>query len=276
MTALLLLSLSALLHAWWNYLVKRSGTADVLFVWLYSALMAPVALVLLLVVGPGPAWWAALVSTTLHTGYALALQRAYAVADLTVVYPVSRGAAPVLVLALSAPVIGAPSPAELAGIALVVAGLFVMSGPLRPGSGGGRAVVAGLVVAGFTTAYTLWDAFAVSRLDVELLPYLAVSALAQAALMSVVALPQRARIPAVVRTHGRTALAVTVLVPAAYGLVLVALTLASPAVVAAGRALNVVFATLLGLWLLREPRTPRTVGGTAVIVAGALALAAGA
>jgi drug/metabolite transporter (DMT)-like permease len=275
-TALLLLSLSALVHAWWNYLVKRSGTADVLFVWLYSALMAPVALVLLLVVGPGPAWWAALVSTTLHTGYALALQRAYAAADLTVVYPVSRGAAPVLVLALSTPVIGAPSPAELAGIALVVAGLFVMSGPFRAGAGSARAVVGGLVVAGFTTAYTLWDAYAVSRLDVELLPYLAVSALAQAALMSAVALPRRTRIPAMVRTHGRTALAVTLLVPAAYGLVLIALSLASPAVVAAGRALNVVFATLLGLWLLREPRTPRTVGGTTVIVAGALALAAGA
>lgn len=275
MPAVLLLTASALLHAWWNYLVKRSGTGDVLFVWLYSVLAAPLALAVLVVTGPGPAWWAALVSTVLHTLYALALQRAYAGADLSVVYPVSRGAAPVLVLIASAPVVGVPHALELLGIALVVAGLMLMTGPLRAGAGSGRAVAAGLVVAGVTTAYTLWDAYAVLRLDVDPLGYLAVSALAQAVLLSVLVAPRRARIPAVARTHGRLALGVTVLVPAAYGLVLVAMAFAPPAVIAAGRALNVVFAVLLGILLLHEPRTGRALGGTAVIVAGALALAAG-
>jgi len=274
-TALLLLGASALLHAGWNLLVKRSGTDDVLYVWLYGVLAVPVAVVLLLVVGPGPAWWAALVSTTLHTGYAIALQRAYAGADLSVVYPVSRGAAPVLVLAVSAPVVGVPGAWELAGIALVVGGLALMSGPVRPGSRPGAAVLAGLGVAAFITAYTLWDAFAVTRLDVEPLPYLALSSLAQGVLLTAVVLPRRAGIPQAVRTHWRGALAITFLVPAAYGLVLVALEHATPAVVAAGRSLNVVFAVLLGIWLLHEPRTPRTLAGAAVIVAGALALAAG-
>lgn len=273
MTAVLLLTLSAALHAWWNFLVKRSGTADILFVWLYGVLAAPVALAVLLVTGPGPAWWAALVSMLLHTGYAITLQRAYSGADLGVVYPVSRGAAPVLVLAVSAPFVGVPSAPELLGILLVVAGLALMSGPVGPGAGGLAAVVAGLGVAAFITAYTLWDAFAITSLDVEPLPYLAVSSLAQAVLLTVVVLPHRARVPAVTRAHWRAALTVTVLVPAAYGLVLVAMELAPPAVIAAGRALNVVFAALVGIWLLHEPRTPRTLGGTAVIVAGALALA---
>lgn len=274
--AVLLLAVSAVLHAWWNYLVKRSGTSDVLYVWLYSVLALPLALLLVVADGPGPAWWAALVSTALHTGYAIALQQAYAGADLTVVYPVSRGAAPVLVLVLSAPVVGVPDGPELAGIALVVAGLATMSGPVRRGAAGGRAVLAGLGVAGFITAYTLWDAYAVARLDVEPLPYLAVSSLAQGVLLTAVVLPRRTELPATVREHWRTALTVTLLVPAAYGLVLVALALADPAVVAAGRALNVVVAAVVGIVLLHEPRTPRTLVGTAAIVAGALALAAGA
>ena len=94
------------LHALWNVLVKRSGTSDVAFVWVYSAITAPLWLVVLTVVassgGLGPAWWAALVSTALHTAYAAVLQCAYSAADLSVVYPVSRGLAPVLVTVVAA------------------------------------------------------------------------------------------------------------------------------------------------------------------------------
>jgi len=105
--SLALVSAGSALHALWNVLVKRSGTSDVAFVWVYSAITAPLWLVVLTVGaiwgGLGPAWWAALVSTALHTAYAAVLQRAYSAADLSVVYPVSRGLAPVLVTAVVAP-----------------------------------------------------------------------------------------------------------------------------------------------------------------------------
>ena len=113
MTPVLLVTVSAALHAWWNFLVKRTGTGDVAVVWLFSVLGVPVTLAVTVYGAAsgrlGPAWWAALVSMTLHTTYSVVLQRAYARADLSIVYPVSRGAAPLLVLVLSLPVVGRPS-----------------------------------------------------------------------------------------------------------------------------------------------------------------------
>ena len=114
--SLALVSAGSALHALWNVLVKRSGTSDVAFVWVYSAIAAPLWLAVLTVEatwgGLGPAWWAALVSTALHTAYAAVLQRAYSSADLSVVYPVSRGLAPVLVTAVVARGPGARAPSR--------------------------------------------------------------------------------------------------------------------------------------------------------------------
>ena len=78
--------------------------------------------------GLGPAWWAALVSTALHTAYAAVLQRAYSAADLSVVYPVSRGLAPVLVTVMAAPWNGGTSVMQVAALAAVLAGVVLASG----------------------------------------------------------------------------------------------------------------------------------------------------
>ena len=60
--SLALVAAGSALHALWNVLVKRSGTSDVAFVWVYSAITAPLWLAVLTVValsgGLGPSWWA--------------------------------------------------------------------------------------------------------------------------------------------------------------------------------------------------------------------------
>ena len=129
--SLALVSAGSALHALWNVLVKRSGTSDVAFVWVYSAITAPLWLVVLTVGviwgGLGLAWWAALVSTALHTAYAAVLQRAYSAADLSVVYPVSRGLAPVLVTAVVAPWTGGPSAIQTLALMAVLVGVVLAS-----------------------------------------------------------------------------------------------------------------------------------------------------
>lgn len=277
MVAVLLVTLSAALHAWWNYLVKRTGTGDVAVVWLYSVLGVPVTLgVVAYCIATdalGSAWWAALVSMSLHTAYAVILQRAYGHSDLSVVYPVSRGAAPLLVLVLSVPVVGSPNAGELVGIALVVVGLVVMSGLHLSARSQARAVGAGLAVAACIAAYTIWDAYAVNTLDVSIVAYLAIANLTQSVVLTTL-VRRRRDLPVVARTFWRPALVIAVLVPLSYALVLVAMEIAPVAVVAATRSLNVVFASILGMLLLREPRTASTLGGTACILAGVLAIAA--
>ena len=60
-----------------------------------------------------------------------------------------------------------------------------------------------------------------------------------------------------------------------YGIALWAMTRAPVATVAALRETSVLFAALLGSWLLKEKFTPRRALGTCVIVGGVMALRLG-
>ena len=93
--ALVLILVAALLHASWNFLVKR-GTNQEVFVWLsqvaLSIFMVPVALILLWLYPVGIiGWWFVLGTVILHVLYFLFLGRGYARADLSVFYPIARG-----------------------------------------------------------------------------------------------------------------------------------------------------------------------------------------
>ncbi|WP_410788308.1 hypothetical protein [Kribbella sp. C-35] len=259
MIALGLLTASAGCHAAWNLLLKKGGLGGPEFVWLCGLLTLPVSLALLVRGSLATVWWAGLVSMALHTTYAVTLQKAYALGDFSTVYPVSRGTAPLLVSAATLPWSGS-GPRVLAGAGLTLAGVLLMDRPhsRRPA----RGVAVGLAVAGCTAAYTLWDGFAVTTLDVELPAYLAMANVAQVVLLS-----------AVVRDHRRVlmlwrrALPIAVLMPASYGLVLLALSFASVGTVAVGRTLNIVLGALLGATVLHE--RPR-IAGLVVVVAGVL------
>lgn len=120
----LLVLLSALMHASWNYLVKASP--DRLLDTAGLAVGGSLIAACLLPWVPLPAreslpWLGATIF--IHIGYFYALVEAYRHADLSVAYPLMRGGAPVLV-ALVAPLLGeAISPGLLIGVALVGLGI---------------------------------------------------------------------------------------------------------------------------------------------------------
>ncbi len=273
-SSLALVAVGSALHALWNVLVKRSGTSDVTFVWVYSAIAAPLWLVVLTVVassgGLGPAWWAALISTALHTVYAAVLQRAYSGAELSVVYPVSRGLAPVLVTLAAAPWVGGPSVIQALALPAVLAGVVLASGATWRNLTRARGLWAGSAVASCTAAYTLWDAFAVAHLRVSVFPYMALSSLAQLVLLTAVLGRRRRELPAALAAGWVRALPIAVLVPTSYALVLLAMRFGPVSVVATSRCLNVVFGVIAGVWLLREPFTRRSMLGVSMIVVGVL------
>jgi drug/metabolite transporter (DMT)-like permease len=256
--ALGLLTASASCHAAWNLLVKRGGLSGPGFVWLCGLLTLPVSVFLLFRGSLTTAWWAGVVSMALHTTYAVTLQKAYTFGQFSTVYSVSRGTAPALVA-----IAGGFGPRVFAGAALVLLGVMLMDRPQSRTPT--RGVLLGLSVAACTAAYTLWDGFAVTALHVDLLTYLAVANVAQ-----VVALT------AVVRDHRgalhewRRAAPVALLTPASYGLVLLALSVASVGTVAIGRSMNVVLGALLGALVLHEPINRRRAAGLATMVAGVL------
>ncbi|WP_329475330.1 DMT family transporter [Kribbella sp. NBC_01484] len=245
--------------------MKTSRAGGPAFVWLCGLVTLPVSLVLLVHSATRGAltgtWWAGLVSMVLHTAYAVTLQKAYAAGEFSTVYPVSRGTAPVLVTVAAIPWLGGSGPWVFVGAALVLGGVLLMDGVHSRRLG--RGIALGLAVASCTAAYTLWDGFSVTSLGVGVLTYLAVANVAQVVVLS-----------ALVRkldcTQWRRAVPIAVLTPASYGLVLLALSVASVDTVAIGRTLNVVLGALLGAVVLHERLTPTRIAGLTTIIAGVL------
>jgi len=270
-------------HAVWNLLVKRSGATGAPFVWLYSALVTPALLVALLLRAHASGglvfshWWAGVVSAGLHTTYALVLQRSYASGELGVVYPVARAGAPVLVALGAMPLLHAqPQPTLWLGLAAIAGGVALLLGSRSTSPGAAlRAAAAGGATALTIAAYTLWDGYAISRLHVDVVTYLAVGSAAQLVILSLIVARQRDQVAAVARIHWRAALPIAGLVPLSYALVLAALHYLDVQVVAAARSTSIIAAAALGWWLLAEPRVPRRIAGAFLTTVGVVLTALG-
>ena len=128
------------MHALWNVLLARARDPQA---------ATAVALLTAEVVFAIPAWarrggmdravWPYLVASgVLQLVYFALLVTAYRVAPLSVVYPISRGVAPVLVLVIGVVVLGhTTSVGQVVGVCLVAAGILLVRG-LRPTVGPGR------------------------------------------------------------------------------------------------------------------------------------------
>lgn len=133
--ALGLILAAALVHASWNFLAKRvQGGAEFtrLFSLVSTVIYAPVTGAAILAQRPdfGPPQLAGLGVTILfELFYILVLQRAYRAADLSLVYTIARGTAPVVAIT-GAVILFAerPGPVALAGAGLVVLGLVLVAG----------------------------------------------------------------------------------------------------------------------------------------------------
>ena len=266
-SALLLALTAAFVHALWNVLLARSRDPQA---------ATAVALLTAEVVFAIPAWaawrmdravWPYLIASgALQLVYFAVLVTAYRVAPLSVVYPISRGVAPVLVLVLGVAVLGhATSAGQVLGVLLVCSGVLLVRG-LRPSVG--RAVALGLVIACVIATYTLVDKRGVTH--AAALPYLELSMLVPA--IAYAAWVARAKGAQALRAELRpTTFVAGIATFGAYCLVLLALQRASAASVAAVRETSVVVTALLAGRFLAEPVGRARVAGAAV-VAGGIAL----
>jgi len=268
----LLVLLSAAMHAGWNFIVKASADRflDFTGVVLAGGLVAACTLYWLPL--PAPASWPWLASTTvIHVGYYLLLMQAYKHADLSIAYPLMRGSAPVLV-ALVAPLAGdALTPGLLAGIALVAAGIALPVGiGIRRGGVSRSGLGYGIATAGIIALYTLFDGVG-ARLSGHAVAYTLWLFFLNACLVLVLVTWHRGR-AAFRHLRGRWLFSLlgSVLTMGSYGLVLWAMTVASIPAVAALRETSVIFAALLGAWLLKERMGAWRIAGATIVAAGAV------
>jgi drug/metabolite transporter (DMT)-like permease len=264
--ALALALAAAVIHAVWNMLL--AGARD-------SHAFAAVVLVVGAAVGAVPAaidWHfdtrglPFLAATcALELAYFVLLAYAYTHAELSVVYPLARGLAPVLVLAGVVVFTGADTTArQVAGVLLVCSGVLLVRGV-----GHGRGALLGLVIAGTIASYTVVDKHGVQY----------ISPLAYLELMTVVV--GAAYAGWIVGTRGGGALraeatwrsaAAGIGTFTAYACVLFALRLAPAASVAAVRESGVLVAMLLAAVFLHERVTVWRAAGAVLVVVGVVTL----
>ncbi|MFO1329500.1 MAG: DMT family transporter [Rubrivivax sp.] len=290
-SALALVLVAALLHALWNLAAKRAG-GDHRFAFISAALVTLLWLPVAAWVGLQqlaqwtPITWACVgVSALLHVLYFNVLLLGYRASDLTVVYPVARGAAPLLSVACAWTLLGEPvRAAGVAGVLMVCTGVFAVAGGPGIAARAHDAVARARVLAGlrwglatgaFIAAYTVVDAYAVKLLLVSpvLLDYM--GNVLRLPVLAPAALRDRAALAAAWRAQWRHALVVALLGPLAYMLVLGAMQLAPLSSVAPARELSMLFAALLGGQLLGEQDRVARLIGAVCIAAGVMLLALG-
>ena len=265
---------AALAHAAWNAMVKSSP--DVLLdmtVVITCGGLAALPL-LLWVAPPARAAWPYLAATVvLHIGYYIALVGAYRAGDLSHGYPIMRGVAPLLVAACSSVWLGeTPKPGIWAGV------LLICGGVLSLGLAGfhwrtsrvstGWALANAVIIA----SYTLVDAAGV-RASGSPAGYVLWMFVLDAAPFPIVVFWLKGRVLVeYMKKFWLRGLAGGVLSGAAYGIALWAMARAPVAAVAALRETSVIFAALMGAYLLKEGHVKRRLAGAAAVVLGVIAL----
>ena len=281
----------ALLHATWNALIK-AGHDKAVDTALVHFLGALVALPFMLWLGPPPAsaWPFIALSLFIHIGYYTALVGAYEHGDLGLTYPIMRGVAPLLVALSSGTLIGeAPTPAAWLGIAGIALGVALVGlapraahagQPLAPAGQHRKALAFAFTNAAIIAAYTVVDGRGVRTSVADgggalryVMALFVLDGIAYPLLVWLRRSPaQRVAITAYARRRWPIAALGGSASIGSYAIALWAMTRAPVASVAALRETSVLFATVIGsVWLKERFGLQRAIG-TAVIVAGVMAL----
>jgi drug/metabolite transporter (DMT)-like permease len=281
-----LVALSAIFHASWNLISKRAASAGASFVLAYrlssTLLFAPWVIYIVWV--DGVSWSIPMVafivlSGLIHLVYSLALQRGYQLADLSVVYPVARGTGPFLSS------IGAflwlseqPSLPGVVGMLCVVGGVLLIAT-----GGNWRLFVQtqawvgvrwGLSIGLLIASYTLVDAYNIKHLNVAPVVLDWFMGLAITAMMVPTGWARRKIVLRQMKGKWRLAVAVGILSPGAYILVLYALQQgAQVSLIAPLREMSLMVGTLAGFFILKEKVSRLRLAGCAVIITGVVLLA---
>jgi len=259
---------AAVLHAGWNVLLHdsedveaRTATALALAVLIF----APVAAATWSVQRSAVPFIAA--SAVFEIAYFSLLVAAYKRRELSVVYPVARGSAPVLVLIGSAVVLGTHvSTGEALGVLAVAGGVLLVRGVRRGAGGLPIALAIGCTIA----AYTLIDKQGLHHATP--IPYLELTTAAVAVALCGAVLVRRGAAPLRAQVTW-TSVAAGVGSFVAYCLFLFALRLTAAPGVAAVRETSVVFAAAFAALFLHERVTGWRLAGAAVVAGGVALLA---
>ncbi|WP_209426014.1 EamA family transporter [Pararhodobacter sp. SW119] len=270
LSVFLAVMLAAVLHAGWNAVVKTGLSKQTsMFLLSVGHALIGLAIVPFFPAPPAEVWPWLLASGLIHMAYQLFLAYAYEQGDLSRVYPIARGAAPMIVLLVGIVALSDPmTTAEIAGIVVLGFGIALMARGVFHNGESRRLLPFALGAACATAGYTLADGLG-ARVWGEPVAYVAWLMVLSAVFYTPAALALKGR--AVLRADGRAwalgmgAAAASFL---AYAIAVWAMTQAPIPLVGALRETSILFAVLLG-WLVFGDRMDRgKILAAALIVTG--------
>jgi drug/metabolite transporter (DMT)-like permease len=271
--------LAAALHGTWNAMLKVSGDPLRTFrrATLMAGVIATIALVPEVIILGRPtislaAIGLCVLSSLLETAYLVLLSIAYRRGELSAVYPIARGSAPLLAVAVGLVLLGERlSAAQLAGVGLLLVGIIAVAVSQASGRATLPALLTGVAIASYTSVDRLgvrmtepwfygWLLFSLMAIELPL---------ALAVAKQLTSSTKREDVPS-----WRKSALIGGFMWAGYFLVLWALSLAPLAVVAPVRETSIVAVAVWGVWQMRERRSAALkLSGAAATLAGVALLA---
>ena len=283
--AISLLLFSALAHASWNLLTRRSGNPEIFTWWVCVSsvvLLAPLAAWLFGQYPPNRAAWPYVGATgLLHTLYFVSLARAYKYGELSFIYPLARGTGLVLIPVLGTTVLGEyVSPQALLGTGIILFGLLsvsrkrgtpnLMNVNLRISNPGFRyAILTGIAIA----SYSIVDKNGVEHMTPFLYMYMSMAISSAGLFFFIVKGNRFTDFKTELLIHRKAIVITGCLQFTSYTLVLSALTLSPVSYVGPFREIGVVLGVLLGWAFLKERPHRVRVMGSVLIALGAITIA---
>lgn len=260
---------AALLHAVWNTIIKTAAdrTTTLGLVALGHVLPGAAMVVLL----PLPTMESLIyvgLSTVVHFGYFYLLGRAYEHGDLSVVYPIARGSVPALVSLWAWLFVGEVLPTLVwVGIGMISGAILLSNWKSLRSGVGTTALILSLGTGFCISVYSLVDGIGV-RLSGNTLSYWAWGAFLHIFIAGFVGWRRRHILGVLPLKVWSIGIAGGMVSMTAYGLILYAKNFAPLGAVSALRETSVIFATLIGYFLLKEGNWKRRIGAAVIMVLG--------
>lgn len=280
--AVFIIILSSIMHATWNYYAKMSN-GGMTFVWIYqglsTVLFTPFVILLFIIQEIKFSWAESgfiIASGLLHLAYSLMLQKGYKKSDLSLVYPMARGVAPVVV-SIGAVILFNEQLSGLGilGISLIILSIFIISGGLKVFQSGKitTSIFYGLLIGVSIAGYTLLDKGALAMIMISPLLLHYGSIVVQFLMLTPFIKRNWEQVSFDWKHYRKEAIGVGVLQPLAYILILITMTFTPVSYVAPVREISIIIGALLGTFLLKEEFGYRRIVGSIVMFIGIVIIA---
>jgi drug/metabolite transporter (DMT)-like permease len=267
-----LVILSAIANAVWNALVKSAGDRALTMVAIRTVGLMLGLVALPFVDWPAPeSWkWLAVTAVVMFAYYGL-LVRSYGVGDMSVVYPLARGLAPVLTTIAAFLVIGeALSTGQIAAVVMISIGIMALSF----GAGASRAAVGFALATGVSVAtYSFFAGLGVRAAGTVLGFQACLEIVTGFGMLGYGVVVRRAGLVIYARRHGAVGLFAGAVSVAGFLAYLVAAKSLPLGPVSALRETSVIFGAVLGTIVLKEGFGPRRIAAAVLVTVGIVLLA---